>query len=178
MAGTHGSIIQKVGHGEIDRQHEELERLIGELDGFCPDNTGDGGNFSQSQGSPIDECRKQLTTLLRQLLKFVAQHFRYEEELMRQLPDIGECRDHVRRHKLAHAELSARVVHFTERLSTARPDELAAEIRMTLTAWTGSHTEGLDRRMVELQDNAVGAEFDEDSELALLLARHRAPKPC
>jgi len=165
-------IVCKIGHKEIDRQHEELELLIGQIDGFCVRSGEEGAACEQCPDAQIVLCRQQASDIVRHLLKFVSMHFRYEQELMRRLPDNEECRDHVRRHQLAHAELSAQISRIAGQLREGAPFALATKIQTVLENWTGAHIAGLDRRMSELHRGHHNGELDDDAELAVLLDRH------
>ncbi len=162
------------GHHEIDNQHAELDHLVDKALVFCGEPINSAASCAACSPEQQASCRREVMALTRELLKFMAGHFRYEEQLMRSLPDNDICREHVRRHKRAHADISAWVSALTARLSTAEPYAVAAELRRILADWTGAHASGLDSSMVQLHQQSVHRELDEDAELAELLAQHRA----
>lgn len=162
------SITPNIGHDEIDRQHAEIGRLMNRAAMCC----GDSVNCAQCTPEQQAICRREVMTLTRELLKFMTGHFRYEEQLMRRLPDNETCRRHVAGHKRAHADISERVSKLINTLTTADPYIVAAELRRIMMEWTGTHTEGLDARMVRLHQQTGHHELDEDIELASLLTQH------
>ena len=170
-------IVCKVGHKENDRQHEELELLIGQVNEFCLLSTENYPGCGQCPEARLALCRKQANDIVRRLLKFVSQHFRYEEDLMRKLPDNETCRGHVRRHQKAHAEISTQISNLASQLGEGDPYVLASKIQTLLANWTGAHTAGLDRCMIDLHGTENHGELDEDAELALLLDRQISPEP-
>jgi len=155
------SISPSTGHDEIDIQHAELDRLVDKALAFCDKSNDPAARCAACSPNQQASCRREVVALIRELLKFMAGHFRYEEQLMRSLPDNAVCREHVRRHKRAHAEISAWV------------SALTAKLRSILTEWTGAHASGLDSSMVELQQQTGHSELDEDAELVELLAQHQ-----
>lgn len=167
------SVTPSTGHHEIDHQHAELDRVVDKAMAFCiePNNAA-----SSCENCPLEQqtaCRREVMALTRELLKFMAGHFRYEEQLMRSLPDNDVCREHVKRHQRSHAEISAWVSALTTKLATLAPYMVATELRRILMDWTGAHARGLDSGMVELQQQSGHRELDEDAELAELLAQSR-----
>jgi len=167
------SISPSTGHDEIDIQHAELDHLVDKALAFCDKSNDPAASCAACSPNQQASCRRDVVALIRELLKFMAGHFRYEEQLMRSLPDNAVCREHVRRHKRAHAEISAWVSALTARLATSDPYAIAAKLRSILTEWTGAHASGLDSSMVELQQQTGHSELDEDAELVELLAQHQ-----
>jgi len=169
------STSPSTGHNEIDHQHAELDRIVDKAMAFCviPHNAG-----TRCEACPLERqtiCRREVMTLTRELLKFMAGHFRYEEQLMRSLPDNAVCREHIKRHTRAHADISAWVSALTGKLATSDPYPVAAELRGILMDWTGAHASGLDSGMVELHQQSGHRELDEDAELSQLLAQATVP---
>lgn len=162
-----------IGHHEIDCQHAELDRLVDKALAFCGESNNSAASCATCSPEQQASCRREVMALTRELLKFMAGHFRYEEQLMRSLPDNAVCGEHVTRHKRAHADISAWVSALTGRLAMSDPYTVAAELRCILTDWTGAHASGLDSSMVELHQQSGHRELDEDAELAELLAQHR-----
>lgn len=170
------NVTPSTGHPEIDSQHAELDRLVDKAMAFCvqPHNA-----TLNCEPCPLEQqasCRHEVMALTRELLKFMAGHFRYEEQLMRGLPDNAACREHVKRHKRAHADISGRVSALTAELQTSSPHAVAAEIQRILIDWTGAHASDMDSGMVELQQQTGHRELDEDVELGKLLAQGRKPE--
>ncbi len=161
-----------IGHHEIDSQHAELDQIIDKALAFCSEANASTAGCTVCPPDQQASCRREVMALTRELLKFMAGHFRYEEQLMRSLPDNAVCREHVRRHKRAHADVSAWVSALTGRLATSDPYTVAAELRRILTDWTGAHASGLDSSMVQLHQQTGHRELDEDAELAELLAQN------
>ena len=161
------------GHHEIDSQHAELDRLVDKTLAFCSEAHSSTAGCTACRPEQQADCRREAMALTRELLKFMAGHFRYEEQLMRNLPDNAVCREHATRHKRAHADISDWVSTLTGKLTTSEPYAVAAELRGILTDWTGAHASGLDSNMVELYHQSGHRELDADAELAELLAQHR-----
>lgn len=161
-----------IGHHEIDSQHAELDNIIDKALAFCCEANVDTVGCKACRPAQQADCRREVMNLTRELLKFMTAHFRYEEQLMRSLPDNALCKEHVARHKRAHADVSAWVSALTGRLATSAPYAVAIELRRFLTDWTGAHASSLDSNMVELHQQSGHRELDEDAELAELLAQH------
>ena len=138
------------GHHEIDHQHAELDRLIDQVLGFCERRQN---GIPDCATCPLEEqtnCRHRAIAMTGALLKFMVGHFRYEDQLMRGLPDNAVCREHIQRHQRAHADISAWVTTLTTRLETSNPYAVGAELQRILTEWTGAHAIGMDSIMMEL----------------------------
>jgi hemerythrin-like metal-binding protein len=167
------SISPSTGHPEIDSQHAKLDHLVEKAMAFCSKIPHPAASCAACTPDQQTLCRREVMVLTRELLKFMAGHFRYEEKLMRSLPDNDICRDHVARHKRDHADISEWVSALTAKLATTTSYAIATELRDILTDWTGAHVSGLDSSMVKLHQQTGHRELDEDTELAVLLAKHR-----
>jgi putative two-component system response regulator len=167
------STTPSVGHHEIDSQHDELDHLVDKTLAFCGKADHSAAICAACSPEQQASCRREVMALTRELLKFMAGHFRYEEQLMRSLPDNDVCRAHVKRHHRAHAEISACISALTAQLATADPYAVASELRRIMMEWTGPHASGLDSGMVKLQQRSGHGELDEDAELVKLLAQAR-----
>jgi len=166
------STSPSTGHHEIDIQHADLDLLVDKALAFCREANNPAARCAACPPDQQASCRREVMVLTHELLKFMAGHFRYEEQLMRSLPDNDICREHVRRHKQAHADISAWVSALTAGLATAEPYAVATELRRILTDWTGAHASSLDSSMVELHQQSGHRELDDDLELAELLAQN------
>ncbi len=163
------STTPSTGHDEIDSQHVELDRLVDKALAICSEGNHSAAGCVACPPDRQANCRREVMALTRELLKFMAGHFRYEEQLMRRLPENDVCREHVKRHKRAHADISAWVSALTAKLATADPYAVATELRRILMDWTGAHASGLDSGMVKLHQQTGHGELDEDAELTKLL---------
>lgn len=110
------------GHAEIDRQHRVLFGLIDQVNAAHSDDYGDG-----------------VQTVL-DLIKYVIQHFGYEDDLMVQsaYPDMGAHRD-------AHIALNRSVTRFREGLLEGTLNN--AELRSFLDQWLQHHIGESDKRL-------------------------------
>lgn len=167
------SLSPSTGHPEIDKQHATLDHLVDKALAFCSKSPHPTPSCAACSPDQQTICRREAMVLTRELLKFMAGHFRYEEQLMRRLPDNAICRDHVTRHKRDHADISAWASALTAKLATTNPYAIATELSGILTDWTGAHVSDLDSSMVKLHQQTGHRELDEDTELARLLAQHR-----
>ena len=94
--------VKPTGHAEIDRQHAILHELAARFQGICPN--GGGRLCTLCVAGERRRCAQSLATVADGMLSLLAGHANYEEKLMGLLPDIPDCREHVRKHKEAHAD--------------------------------------------------------------------------
>lgn len=114
----------RVGHPEIDRQHQVLFGIIERAKRVVEG----GGEGVDSAGVVAD------------LVKYVVQHFRYEEELM-----SAAAYPRTADHRAAHEAITRKVLHFRERhVGGAESVEAFADF---LTAWVAHHIGDHDRRL-------------------------------
>lgn len=111
-----------VGHEEIDRQHQELFRIVNEL----------------YAATRIHQGEKVLGGTIRSLLDYTRTHFAAEEDLMlaRKCPDYAA-------HKAIHNALLAQVTDYDQRY---RMGEVAVrgDVLPFLLGWLMDHTMTMD----------------------------------
>lgn len=127
------------GAPRMDQEHAMLAELIDHLGGICAI-----GNARDCRGCILlvrDRCHGTLSQLLASLIRYVGEHFRYEERLMDDvLPqeyavDHKADHDFIRRRLLAHAE------EFKSGGNTAAVSHL---LIAELVDWLKNHTEAHD----------------------------------
>ncbi|HEX8987604.1 MAG TPA: LuxR C-terminal-related transcriptional regulator [Rhodocyclaceae bacterium] len=155
------------GHAEIDRQHAILDDLMARFRRICE---AEGRKASLScrgcEGVRVEACRSALASLTDELLTFLVGHVNYEERLMDLLPAVPRCRRHIRLHKDAHADISARIGKLAGRIPEAEPRRIGTQLHRVFSDWMGSHTNEYD---LLLADQVDGAELELDGELVAIL---------
>lgn len=163
------------GHPVIDTQHEQLAEMTDKLGQICVRQEQTKEECSQCPAEFHVSCTNRLADLIGELIGFMVTHFAYEERLMRQLPATEACKQHVSRHKLAHAEISQRLSELTGKLDEENPRECSLRLQKIITSWMGSHTEQLDADLASELAKAYETEINYDVELARLLGETSLP---
>jgi len=162
-------ISPKTGHPAIDHQHQHLESLILKFSQLCLEPQTESCPKPGCTAEARHECMVTLDSLIGDLLCFLIDHFHYEEQLMRLLPDTPICRKHVEAHTFAHAELSARLSELTMQLDKENPYECARRLQDILTSWMGGHAEAFDIALANSLEEASNAELHYDIDLVELI---------
>lgn len=172
-------ISPRTGHPDIDQQHHHLEGLILRFNQLCNTPASESCAPGNCTSEARDACLAGLESLIGDLLCFLIDHFQYEENLMRLLPDTPVCRQHIDAHTFAHAELSARLSELTLKLDQENPRECAKRLQTILTSWMGGHAEVFDIALANSLEEASNAELRYDIELVELIrntpTEHAAP---
>ncbi len=161
--------VVMTGHLEIDRQHLELDQLVQQLGTICEKRGISGSSCVECPAAHRESCTNRLAQLLGDLLGFVVTHFSYEETLMRELPSTAACRQHIEEHKLAHAEVSAKLLESTRQLDRENPKHGALRLQETILSWMGSHTGSLDVELATKLESIDTTELAHDLKLVKLL---------
>lgn len=137
------------GHPEIDNEHRLLLRAIEGLRSICEKFEGAG----DCQGCPHASsrgCDNFLVETLGDLLMFLVDHFRNEEDLMR----IGRVslidRELCERHKEDHAAISHAVQDIVGALAPQRTADHIRRLHTLLENWVSNHIRLHDMVLVRL----------------------------
>lgn len=159
--------VKTTGHAEIDRQHAILEAQAARLKSICPHN--DRQSCTLCAPGEHRHCTQSLTTIAEGVLSLLAGHANYEEKLMGLLPRVAQCRQHIRRHKAAHAEFTGDLRALLAAMG--RDEPLAASRRMyqMVTQWLGEHASQFDEPLLAELANRTPTEPEFDGELVAIL---------
>lgn len=106
------------------------------------------------------------------MLSLLAGHANYEEKLMRLLPRVTRCREHVRKHKAAHREFAEHLRALIDRTDERNPQTMSKQMHRLVTQWLGEHASQFDEPLLaELGDN-VPTEIEFDGELVAILDQY------
>jgi hemerythrin-like metal-binding protein len=139
----------RTGISLVDQEHGYLIDLLDRLHRICPrpDSVCDG-----CEPAKATHCENDLGTLFVELLEFMVEHFRHEEDLMRTL---GLPRNVRELHAEAHADIAQRI----RALIDPNPDNFAikpAEFRQTVMAWLEDHIKNWDMQITRQGGNHPG----------------------
>lgn len=154
--------VKSTGHAEIDRQHAILHELAGRFRSIC---AGDDGLLCAfCIAGERRRCAQSLSAVADGMLALLAGHANYEEKLMGLLPDLPNCREHIRKHKDAHADFSLQLRTLAGRIDEENPQVTSDRLHHLVTQWLGEHVAQFDEPLLaELGDaRPVEAEFDEE----------------
>jgi DNA-binding CsgD family transcriptional regulator/hemerythrin len=162
--------VKPTGNAEIDRQHAILDELAARFKRICP--TGNERPCALCIAGERRRCAISLEALANGVLSLLAGHANYEEKLMRLLPAIPKCREHIRKHKAAHAEFSLTLRTFLPQLNGEDPQATSTRMHHLVTQWLGEHTLHFDEPMLaELGDRRPN-EPEFDGELVAILDQY------
>lgn len=145
------------GHKHLDAEHRLLLANIANLRRVCldPANFRHCGNCSQGQRG---RCENQLVSMLGDLLAFILEHFRTEEDIMRdsllQMIDREVCEAHME----DHAAISGKVQEIVAALDPMNTIGLIRELDTLLMRWVSNHIHLHDMllvRWVEREDSVL-----------------------
>lgn len=126
------------GHPLIDREHRFLIDAMANLRKVCIDMTRftDCTACSLSQQS---RCEKNVISLLGDIFSFILEHFRHEEQIMRnsmlQVVDYAVCRAHIE----DHAEIATKVQQIVAALDSSQTLFRIRELDTLLERWVTNH---------------------------------------
>jgi len=145
------------GHRHLDAEHRLLLENISNLRRLCIDQVSfrHCANCHQAQRS---HCESNLVSLLGDLLAFILDHFRTEEEIMRdsllQMVNREVCEAHME----DHAAISGKVQEIVAALDPMNTVGLIRDLDGLLTRWVSSHIQMHDLllvRWVEREDSVL-----------------------
>ncbi len=145
------------GHRHLDAEHRLLLECISNLRGICIDQV----NFrhcSDCHQAQRNHCENHLVSMLGDLLAFILDHFRMEEEIMRdsllQMVNREICEAHME----DHAAISGKVQEIVGALDPMNTVGLIRDLDGLLTRWVSNHIEMHDMllvRWVEREDSVL-----------------------
>lgn len=145
------------GHHAIDNEHRQLMATMAGLNKVCslqlraPD-------CSACTGDQRTVCESNLVALLGDLLSFVIEHFRNEEQIMRDSLLLMIERDICEGHIEDHAAISGKVQQVVAALDPMHTVVLIRELDALLTRWIANHIRLHDQylvRWVERDDSVL-----------------------
>lgn len=149
----------ETGHKSIDFEHRQLLACMIAARSVCDDFRG----FKSCTGC-IDArrtlCENELVRLLGDLLSFILDHFKTEEEIMRDSLLIMVDRDLCEAHMEDHAAISLKIQQIVASLDAFNTVNLLRELDSLLGQWITNHIAMHDMilvRWVERDDSALKA---------------------
>lgn len=165
--------VVRTGHAEIDQQHQILESLIGQLEGFCQRKLLGETEVScnQCEKKVQQKCARTIQSLAGEARAFLIGHSTYEERMMDLLPDNDACQTHIRAHKAAHAGIDRHLLKVLGQGQDNNPLLTSEQIWKLMFDWVGDHAISFDQHLVQLgQFNKPEINFD--SELVSMLDQY------
>lgn len=132
------------GHALVDDEHSRLMGLIDTLHTICADFAGKT-SCAGCVGERIADCDARFEACVAELLSYMCEHFRAEEQLMRDSGFHASHRDEFLAHVEDHAAISDRALAL---LRDPDPDLTAprvAELSDLLRGWLERHIDTHDR---------------------------------
>jgi hemerythrin-like metal-binding protein len=160
----------KTGNHAIDEQHANLDKIVNGLEHVCADACDEGRDCSGCDQDNRCQCSLKLEDLLFDLLACMADHFTYEENLMRTLPPSPVRDRHIDAHTFAHAEISRLMSELTAKLDLQTPLKSARELQKIAAVWMGKHTDRFDSPLALAIEGAHDVELLYDIELGIMLS--------
>jgi len=158
---------KSTGHAEIDRQHAILHELAARFKSVCPN--GGGRLCTLCIAGERRRCARSLEALADGMLSLLAGHANYEEKLMRLLPGIPKCREHIRKHKAAHAEFVLHLRTSITRIDEQDPQATSSLMHHLVTQWLGEHAAQFDEPLLAELGGTPPVETEFDRELVTIL---------
>lgn len=122
----------RTGVKSIDIEHAQLMAFQRRLADFCP--RGLANLSCDCDESTRSACNESITDLFSDILVFMVDHFRHEEQLMR-----GLATDHVVDHRQAHEDISLRFSMLADRKVAAPLLVSPAELSEIVGHWLTEH---------------------------------------
>ncbi len=126
------------GHPQLDAEHRLLVSCIANLRRVCFDHVN-SRHCGECNGVRRQHCENHLVGMLGDLLAFILEHFRTEEEIMRSslllMVDRAVCEAHME----DHAAISGKVQEIVAALDPMNTVGLIRELDALLTRWMGNH---------------------------------------
>lgn len=133
----------------IDREHQELAELIGEVRAVCPRHGGDA-DCGQCAPDLHRGCMSALVGIGERLMGFAIDHFRTEEEMMAKLPSTAPVRRHCAAHRDSHAQFVALYNGKIRGLSSDDAASGALRLESALEHWAREHALKFDDELATL----------------------------
>ena len=162
--------VKPTGHAEIDRQHAILHELAARFINICPG--GNGRLCTLCVAGERRRCAQSLATVADGMLSLLAGHANYEEKLMGLLPDLPNCREHIRKHTEAHADFVLHLRILADRVDEDDPQATADRMHHLLTQWLGEHAAQFDEPLLAELGGQFPVETEFDEELVAILDRY------
>jgi hemerythrin-like metal-binding protein len=147
----------ETGHQAIDFEHRQLLACMMAARSVCTDFTG----FKDCSGCIAARrtlCENELVRLLGDLLSFILDHFKTEEEIMRDSLLIMVDRDLCEAHMEDHAAISLKIQQIVSALDSRHTVNLLRDLDNLLGQWITNHIAMHDMllvRWVEREDSAL-----------------------
>lgn len=145
------------GHWHLDAEHRQLLANISNLRRICIDQV----NFkhcADCHQAQRNHCESHLVSMLGDLLAFILEHFRTEEEIMRdsllQMVNREVCEAHME----DHAVISGKIQEIVAALDPMNTVGLIRDLDGLLTCWASNHIQMHDMllvRWVEREDSVL-----------------------
>lgn len=145
------------GHKAIDFEHRQLLACMTAARAVCMDfrSFTDCGNCIEARRAL---CDNELVRLLGDLLSFILEHFKTEEEIMRDSLLMMVDRDICEAHMEDHAAISAKIQQIVAGLDSMRTVGLLRDLDNLLGRWISNHITMHDlvlARWVSREDSVV-----------------------
>lgn len=149
----------ETGHKSIDFEHRQLLACMIAARSVCEDLSGfkDCASCIEARRSL---CENELVRLLGDLLSFILDHFKTEEEIMRDSLLIMVDRDLCEAHMEDHAAISLKIQQIVASLDSLHTVSLLRDLDCLLGQWITNHITMHDMmlmRWVERDDSALKA---------------------
>lgn len=145
------------GHRAIDAEHYQLMVGMANLRTVCSFQLR-APDCKACEEARRGACENSLVALLGDLLSFVIEHFRNEEQIMRDSLLLMIERDLCEAHMEDHAAISSKVQQIVASLDPLRTVVLIRELDTLLTRWISNHIIMHDQllvRWVEREDSVL-----------------------
>lgn len=126
------------GHKAIDFEHSQLLACINSLRSLCKEFAVKEDCSSCATGKR-EGCEGQLVSLLGDLLAFILEHFKNEENAMRDSMLLMVHRDVCEAHMEDHANISAKVQEIIISLEPVKTVVLLRDLDVLLQRWIFNH---------------------------------------
>lgn len=160
LSASHGCELPSelvTGHRSIDAEHRQLLLSMANLRTVCRFHLR-VADCKACQESLRNACESSLVTMLGDLLSFVIEHFRNEEQVMRDSLLLMVERDVCEAHIEDHAAISSKVQQIVASLDPLYTVVLIRELDTLLTRWVSNHIIMHDQllvRWVEREDSVL-----------------------
>lgn len=127
--------MPRIGHAEIDRQHDGLMKSLDKLHGHVG----------------TDRQYSAVFTAIEFLRDYVLKHFSYEEDVLREsgYPKLEE-------HVSAHRAIAKKVTELTDRI--LQGEEITEDVLLTMRTWVAAHIGGDDMEYADFLKTAPSSE--------------------
>ncbi|HEX6733614.1 MAG TPA: hemerythrin family protein [Azonexus sp.] len=126
------------GHQHLDAEHRLLISCIANLRRVCTDHVN-CRHCGDCPPARRHHCENHLVGMLGDLLSFVLEHFRAEEEIMRDSLLLMVDREVCEAHMEDHAAISGKVQEIVAALDPMNTVGLIRELDTLLTRWVSNH---------------------------------------